>query len=125
MSEKIREFTDLMAWQEGHKLVLLIYGILKSFPKEEMYGLVSQMKRASVSVTSNIAEGFGRQTYKDKLHFYFISQGSLVELMNQIFISRDLNFITKEKFNEINDQLRTTHRLLQGLIVKSKNIINS
>jgi four helix bundle protein len=62
--EKIREFVDLKAWQEGHKLVLRVYLITKKFPKEEMYSLADQMRRASVSITSNIAEGFGRQSYK-------------------------------------------------------------
>ncbi len=69
--EKIKTFTDLKAWQEGHKLVILIYKIIKLFPKEETYSLVDQMRRAATSVTSNIAEGFGRHSYKEKIQFYY------------------------------------------------------
>jgi four helix bundle protein len=125
MNEKIREFTDLVVWKEGHKLVLLVYKTLASFPKEEIFGLSSQMKRASVSITSNIAEGFARRSYKEKLQFYYIAQGSLIELTNQLLISKDLNFISEDKFLEIQEKLQGTHRLLQGLITKSKTIINS
>lgn len=67
--KKIAKFTDLVAWQEAHKLVLMIYKMTKIFPAEERYGLVSQMRRASVSITSNIAEGFGRKSAKDKITF--------------------------------------------------------
>ena len=67
----MKSFTDLFAWKEGHSLVLLIYQHTKEFPKEELYGLVSQMRRCSVSITSNIAEGFGRLSYKEKAKFYF------------------------------------------------------
>lgn len=66
MNNKIKEFTDLLAWQEGHKLVILIYAITKTFPKQELYSLIDQMRRAVASITSNIAEGFGRQGYKEK-----------------------------------------------------------
>ncbi|MDD5626597.1 MAG: four helix bundle protein [Patescibacteria group bacterium] len=80
--KKIKSFTDLDAWKEGHKLVLMVYEITKKFPKEEMFGLVSQMRRCVVSITSNIAEGFSRQTYKDKICFYSRAQGSVTELQN-------------------------------------------
>ena len=80
--KKIRSFTDLNAWKEGHKLVILVYKTTKDFPKKETYSLVDQMRRAATSVTSNIAEGFGRQTYKEKAQFYYQAQGSLVELKN-------------------------------------------
>ena len=77
-NQKIKSFTDLKTWQEGHQIVILVYKITKEFPKEEIFGLVSQMRRAVVSITSNIAEGFGRQTYKEKVQFYYIAQGSLI-----------------------------------------------
>ena len=81
---KIKSFTDLNAWKEGHKLVLMIYGITKQFPKEEIFGLTSQIRRCVVSITLNIAEGFSRQSYKEKVRFYSISLGSITELQNQL-----------------------------------------
>lgn len=123
MSEPIRDFTDLLVWQEGHKLVLDTYEITKKFPKEEMFGLTSQMRRAAVSVTSNIAEGFGRHGYKEKIQFFFLSQGSLVELKNQLMISRDVAYVSPLDFQKIIEQANTTHKLLQGLISKSKSFL--
>ena len=69
-NKKIRDFTDLKVWQEGHKLVLLVYKTTRGFPREETYSLIDQMRRAVSSITSNVAEGFGRQTYKEKIQFY-------------------------------------------------------
>lgn len=123
MNTPIKDFTDLLVWQEGHTLVLDIYRITKKFPKEEMFGLTSQMRRAAVSVTSNIAEGFGRQGYKEKIQFFFLSQGSLIELKNQLMISRDVNYITASDFQQIIEQANKTHKLLQGLITKSRSFL--
>ena len=81
---KIDSFTDLVAWREGHKLVILVYKITKTFPREETYSLVDQMRRAATSITSNIAEGFGRQSYREKAQFFYLAKGSLNELTNQI-----------------------------------------
>src|SRR3989339_1166857 len=120
-ARKINSFVDLNAWQEGHKLVLEIYEITKKFPSAENFGLTSQMQRSAVSITSNIAEGFGRQTYKDKTHFYFISAGSLTELHNQVIISKDLKYITIEKFGVIGGQIIKVQKILNGLIKSSKS----
>ncbi len=117
----IKSFTDLDAWREGHKLVLIIYEITKSFPKEEMFGLVSQMRRCAVSITSNVAEGFSRQSYREKVQFYSISQGSVTELQNQLLVAKDVGFIEKEKFREIALQSIKTHKIINGLIKSSKN----
>lgn len=70
---KIASFQDLKVWQESHQLVLLTYGLTKNFPRDEIYGLTSQMRRAGVSITSNIAEGFGRRSYKERLRFYVLA----------------------------------------------------
>lgn len=121
---KIKSFTDLKAWQEGHKLVIMIYKVTKKFPKEEIFGLISQMQRAAVSITSNIAEGFGRQTYKEKVHFYYQAHGSLTELKNQILIAKDIGYLLKEDFDELVYQINIAHKLLQGLITKSKTFVN-
>ncbi|OGG29512.1 hypothetical protein A2971_02390 [Candidatus Gottesmanbacteria bacterium RIFCSPLOWO2_01_FULL_46_21] len=120
---KIKNFTDLDAWKEAHKLVLTVYNITKLFPSEEMFGLVSQMRRSAVSITSNIAEGFSRQSYKEKLQFYSIALGSTTELQNQILIARDVSFIEKDIFQEISEQIIKVHKIINGLIKKSRTFI--
>ena len=121
---KIKSFTDLDAWKEGHKLVLMIYEITKSFPKEETFGLVSQMRRCVVSITSNVAEGFSRQSYKEKAQFYSVAQGSVTELQNQLLIAKDVGLIEKEKFNELAAQSIKVHKIINGLIKSSKTMIH-
>ena len=121
---KIQSFTDLKAWKEGHTLVISVYRITKSFPREEMFSLIDQMRRAATSVTSNIAEGFGRQTYKEKIQFYYQAQGSLVELKNQILIARDVQYLTDTNYQTLIDQANIAHQLLQGLITKTKTFVN-
>lgn len=121
---KIQSFTDLMVWKEGHKLVLMIYTITKQFPKEETYSLIDQMRRAAASITANIAEGFGRQTYKEKVQFYYLAQGSLTELKNFILLSKDINYLHPTNLQRLVDQSNLTHQLLQGLIRKSKTFVN-
>ncbi|MFA5013160.1 MAG: four helix bundle protein [Candidatus Paceibacterota bacterium] len=113
---KIKSFSDLIAWQEGHKFVLMVYEELKVFPDDERFGLISQMKRSAVSITSNIAEGFSRQSYADKIRFYYIAQGSITELQNQLIISKDLKYINNDKFNKATEQSTLVHKLINGLI---------
>lgn len=121
---KIKEFTDLLVWQEGHKLVVQIYKITKGLPKEETYSLIDQMRRAATSITSNIAEGFGRHSYKEKIQFYYLSQGSLLELKNQIYIAKDVGYLDQQAEHEILVQINITHKLLQEIITKSKTFLN-
>lgn len=120
---KIVAFTDLIVWQKGHELVVEVYKITKRFPKEETYSMVDQMRRAASSVTANIAEGFGRHTYTDKVHFYYMAQGSLTELKNFLFIARDVDYLNDEEFISLMDRANITHQLLQGFIKKSKSFI--
>lgn len=122
---KIQSFTDLFVWQRGHELVLSIYKITRKFPKEEMYCLVDQMRRAAISITSNIAEGFGRHSAKERLQFYFLAQGSLTELKNQILIAKDVGYLEKTEFQLLTEQANITHQLLQGLITKTKSFTRS
>ncbi|MCX6736245.1 MAG: four helix bundle protein [Candidatus Parcubacteria bacterium] len=122
--KKIREFTDLNAWKESHKIVLLTYAITKTFPKTETFGLQSQMQRAVISITSNIAEGFGRQGYKEKIQFYYMAQGSLTELKNQYIAAKDIGYMDVKEYEKVLDQMNIAHRVLQGLITKSKTFIN-
>ncbi|KPJ56003.1 hypothetical protein AMJ49_05920 [Parcubacteria bacterium DG_74_2] len=113
---KIQKFTDLIVWQEGHKLVLMIYIETKNFPGEEKYGLIDQMRRAVVSFTSNIAEGFSRRSSKDKYHFYINAKASMTELQNQLLIARDINYLSKESFDKIAEQSIVANKLLTGLL---------
>jgi len=124
-NNSITQFTDLIVWQEGHKLVIQIYKITNSFPKQEIYSLIDQIRRAVVSITSNIAEGFGRQTIKEKIQFYYLAQGSLTEVKNQLIISKDIGYLNIINFNQAYEQANTVHKLLQGLIKKSKSFLNS
>ena len=112
---KIRSFTDVNAWKEGHNLVLMVYKATESFPQKETFALTNQMRRCSVSITSNIAEGFSRSTNNDKHQFYAIAQGSLTELQNQLLIARDIEYLKKELFQEIADQTIIVNKLLNGL----------
>lgn len=121
-SEKIKSFKDLNAWREGHILVLEVYRITKSFPKDELFALTSQMRRAAVSITSNIAEGFSRQSYKEKTQFYSTAQGSVTEIQNQLTISKDVGYISNEDFLKIDNQSNKVHKILNGLIRSSKSI---
>lgn len=120
---KILKFTDLISWQESHKLVLMIYEATTSFPKFEMFGIVSQMRRSAVSVTSNIAEGFGRRSIREKIQFYFIAQSSLTELQNQLLVSRDVGYTSSETHQEIYKQSHSAFMLICGLIRKSRLLV--
>lgn len=118
---KIKSFTDLNAWREGHKLVIEIYQITKNFPKEELFSLTNQIKRAAVSTTSNIAEGFSRQSFKEKAQFYSIARGSVTEIQNQLLIAKDIKYLTADTFNKVAEQTVIVHKLINGLIKYSKN----
>lgn len=112
----ITKFTDLVTWKESHKLVLLIYKNLENFPKKETFALCDQIRRCVVSISANIAEGFSRQTKKEKVQFYYISKGSLTELENHLLISRDVGYLNSDQFNKLLDQVNVVGRLLTGLI---------
>jgi four helix bundle protein len=118
----IRHFTDLDAWQEAHKLTLLVYKIAEKFPKTEIYGLTSQIKRAVVSIESCIAEGFYRFHYKDRLNFYYDARGSVGEVQSQLIDGKDLGFCNKENFNQAWEQSEKVRIILQGLITSTENL---
>jgi len=113
---KIHSFKDLEAWKQGHVLVLSIYRITKKYPSNEQFGITNQMRRAAVSVTSNIAEGFSRQTFKEKFQFYSMALGSLTELQNQLLISKDIGYLPESDFQKIDEQSLFTQKLLRGLL---------
>lgn len=108
-----RTFQDLIVWKKAHRFVLKIYSITKSFPKEERYGLVSQFRRAAISIPANIAEGFRRRTKTEKARFLNIAQSSLEECRYYIILSIDLKYIKPEKLPE---DLEEVSRILEGYI---------
>ena len=122
---KIRSFTDLNAWKEGHKLVIMIYKNTKKFPSEEQFGLTNQIRRAVVSITSNIAEGFNRRTSKDKNKFYFTALGSLAEVQNQLVIARDVGYLQNDNFQIISTQTIIVSKIMNGLIKKTGSFIHT
>jgi len=98
---EIKTFYDLFVWQKAHQLVLAVYKTTKDFPSQERFVLVSQIRRAVISVASNIVEGFSRLSVKESLHFYNIAKASLEEVKYQILIARDLNYLTEESYQKI------------------------
>ena len=116
---KITKFSDLNAWQEAHVLVDLIYKLTNEFPKSEVYGLTSQIRRATVSITANIAEGFSRYHYKDRLRFYYDARGSLSEVQSELLDSQKVGLITKAVLDKIWPQTERVHLLHGGLIRKT------
>ena len=119
MAEYANEFRDLVVWQKSHELALLTYKLTAKYPSYEIYGLVSQMRRAAVSVPSNIAEGFGRKNKKESLQFYHISRGSLRELDYQYQLSLELKYINDSDFERAKNLTNDVSRLLRGWINKN------
>ena len=109
-------YKELKVWQKGMELVFRIYAITAKFPIDELYGLVSQMRRAAVSVVSNIAEGKGRTGKKELAHFLSLSRGSLHELETQVLVAAHLNYFNSEIEKELLSQISETGRMLSGLL---------
>ena len=108
-------FENLTAWQEARKLVISVYQLLDSFPKFESYALCDQIRRSIVSVPSNLAEGSGRISIKEQLHFYEIAYGSLMEAYNQLILAVDLNYIAVNDLDTLRPQIDIVARKLNGL----------
>jgi len=117
----IKNFYDLDAWKEGHLLTLNIYKITKNFPADELYGIVSQIRRAASSITANIAEGFARYHYKDKVKFYYNSRGSVAEVQNFLILARDLNYVNVKTCEELEVLADNVAKLINGLIRSIEN----
>ena len=114
-------FEKLVAWQYSRRLVKLVYELVKKFPHEEKYALSDQIRRAIVSVPSNIAEGSGRMSKGEQRHFYEISYGSLMEVYNQLILAYDLGFINEDELMQIREPIWTTAKVISAL----RNSINS
>jgi four helix bundle protein len=113
----LKTHKDLTVWQDSMKLVKEIYGLTaRWFPKEEVYSLTAQIKKAAISIPSNIAEGAARDSNKEYIHFLYIALGSVSELDTQLIISSNLNFLTKKEFIEISEKLDKIGKMLSGLI---------
>ncbi len=115
MSE-IRTYKDLLIWQKGIEIVKETYLLCKEIPSDEIFGLQSQIKRSSISIPSNIAEGWGRNYTKNYLQFLKYSRGSLLELETQIIIAKELNFISTESFNKIQNLITEESKMLNAFI---------
>lgn len=113
---EFKEYKGLEVWLNARNLVKLVYDYTRKFPKEELLGLSNQLRRASVSIPSNIAEGVGRYSFKETSHFLDIAKGSLFELETQLYLSNDLNFISRDELDHILNFVDDEKKLLNGFI---------
>jgi len=114
----MKTYRDLIVWQKAMQMVTYIYQLTGDFPKNELYGLTSQIRRCAISIPSKIAEGYGRNSTDDYLRFLNISRASLYELQTQLEISFNLNFLVKADFEKIYEATREIERMLSSLIIK-------
>lgn len=121
MEGSINGFEDLRVWQESQVLAVEVYTLLRLFPKEETFGLTSQTKRAVSSVSANIAEGFGRKTVKDKLNFYVIAYGSLLETKNFLYLGEKLGYIPTDQLEKVLEQVVSCQKLLNAFMKPLKS----
>ena len=121
VDSKIESFEQLIVWQESQVLAVEVYKLTKTFPKDELFAMTSQIRRAASSISANIAEGFGRSTINDKLHFYTIAYGSLLEVKNFLYLAQKLKYITEDQLSDV-----LTHSTsCQKLINASKRALKS
>ena len=112
---RIFSFEKLIAWQKGRELAILIFKTTKNFPKDETFGLTSQMRRCSISIASNLAEGSGRNSMKDKARFSEIAYSSSLELLNQVILSHDFEYVDENQYNQIREKITEVNMLIDGL----------
>ncbi len=116
MKEEIKHFIDLDAWKVNHELTLLIYKITKKFPKDEKFGLIDQLRRAASSITANIAEGWGRYHYADKIKFYYQARGSNAEVQNFLILAKDLGYLSLRDYQHLKEKVFQGFKIINGLI---------
>ena len=116
----MKDFRKLLVWEKAHKLTLEIYRVTSSFPREELYGLTSQIRRACVSIPANIAEGCGRDSERELLRFMRIAMGSSSELEYEIILAHDLGYLSDEVFIKIQRDLVEVRKMLNAFIQKLK-----
>lgn len=115
MKEKVLSYKDLIVWQKSILLIKLIYSLASKFPTSETYILAAQVKRAGISIPSNIAEGFGRRSYKEKQQYYLVAYGSALEIETQIHIAKELHFAVEKDFIEVDAILIEIIKMLNKL----------
>ncbi|MFH0814516.1 MAG: four helix bundle protein [Candidatus Falkowbacteria bacterium] len=120
-NKKIKNFYELEAWQKARDLTLQIYNITKTFPKEELFGITNQLRRASASIMANIAEGFARFHFKDKIKFYYMARASAAEVQSFLFLSEALRYIDQPTLQKLSAQCEESARLINGLINSINN----
>ena len=121
----MQNYQDLKVWQKSHQFVLAVYQLTNDFPKTEIFGLTSQMRRATVSISANLAEGCGKNSMLDIANFFQISLGSLHETEYYLLLSKDLNYISIEMFDKRNSEIREIKGMLISLIKKIRNPQNN
>lgn len=117
----LKNYKELKVWQKSYQLCLEMYKATKTFPKNEGFGLTSQMRRAALSIPSNIAEGYGRKTTPEYVRFLYIAYGSTCELETQLLLSGDLSYLNKEKASEFQRDIGEVERMLKALIKSLEN----
>lgn len=117
----MKNYTELEVWKFARGLVKSVYRLTKNFPTTELYSLTSQINRSVISIPSNIAEGIGRQSDKETIHFLYIAKGSLFELETQMYLAFDLEYISEDELQLFLDQLTSCKKLLSGFINYFKN----
>ena len=117
---RVFSFEKLIAWQKGRELAVLIYKVSKHFPKDEVFGLTSQMRRCSISIASNLAEGSGRNSFKDKARFTEIAYSSSLELLNQVILCYDFEYINENEYIQIREKITEVNMLIDGLYKSQK-----
>lgn len=120
----MKRFRNLIVYQKSKELVIFVYQMLELFPEAERFALCNQMRRAVVSVPSNIAEGMGRLSDKDQAHFINIAFGSLMEVYAQADIAHDLNYIDNEKFNQLEELVESISKMIQSMCYIRKNALS-
>lgn len=125
MNDKKNSFRELEAYKHGKTVIKEVYQLLKKFPREEQYALCDQLRRAAISITSNIAEGSGRTSNKEKIHFLEFSYASLLEVLSQLDVAMDLGYITEEEFNNFEAMADRESRLLSGLTAYFQKALTS
>ena len=117
---RVFSFEKLIAWQKGRELAILIYKVSKKFPKDEVFGLTSQMRRCSILIASNLAEGSGRSSFKDKARFTEIAYSSSLELLNLVILCNDFEYINEKEYIQIREKITEVNMLIDGLYKSQK-----